>query len=593
MNGNTNESPPSAKIPAVSVIVPAHNDEKYIAECLDSVLAQTFQDYEVICIDDGSADGSLSIFEDYARRDTRIKVMHQENQGVVSARNNAIAAARGEYVLPLDSDDILAPECIEALHNFITTHDYAIVCPGAQHFKDTDEGRIYLPYYFWKPTKWNNYRRFIGHNSSMYPKAFWEKYGGYDHLFDSGMEDYDFWLNFIDDGQKAILLHDILFFYRVKSNEESRCRQCGRRVAKKVYKQLRANMRRKHPKIIIYKTLYNITRFFFRWQETDRGLTLRILRIPIYRKANGGLTAAQKPAKGNNGMNTGTNESPPIAKGPAVSVIVPAHNDEKYIAECLDSVLAQTFQDYEVICIDDGSADGSLSIFEDYARRDTRIKVMHQENQGVVSARNNAIAAARGEYIFPLDSDDMIAPDCLGVLHNFIATHDCAVVCPGARFFRDHDTGRTYHTWYLPKPTKWNMYGRHTGIHNSSMYPKALWEKYGGYDHLFDNGKEDFDFWLNFIDDARKVVLIPDPLFFYRQKPADESRVKRCSYRVAKQARKQLGINLRRKHPKKIVRRALYNITRHFFAYKATELGLTLYIFRIPVYRRSGECIGP
>jgi hypothetical protein len=128
------------------------------------------------------------------------------------------------------------------------------------------------------------YKRFIGHNSFMYPKALWEKYGGYDHLFDRGLEDYDFWLNFIDDGQKATLLHDILFFYRIKPDGESRCAQCNRRIAPKVRKQLEISLRRKHPKIIIYKALYNITRFFFRWQETDSGSTLRILRIPVYRR---------------------------------------------------------------------------------------------------------------------------------------------------------------------------------------------------------------------------------------------------------------------------------------------------------------------
>jgi glycosyltransferase involved in cell wall biosynthesis len=287
MNTGMSEDPPSAKSAktlAVSVIVPAHNDEKYIAECLDSVLAQTFQDWEVVCVDDGSSDGSLSIFQDYARRDARIRVMSQANQGVVAARNNAIAAARGEYVFPLDSDDVIAPECLGALHGFITTHDCAIACPGTQYFRDLDSGRTWLPDHFWKPTKRNMYKRFIGHNSFMYPKALWKKYGGYDRLFDRGMEDYDFWLNFIDDGQKAIVLRDILFFYRLKPDGESRCAQCGRRIAEKVYKQLKTSLRRKHPKIIMYKALYNITRFFFRWQETDSGSTLRILRVPVYRR---------------------------------------------------------------------------------------------------------------------------------------------------------------------------------------------------------------------------------------------------------------------------------------------------------------------
>jgi glycosyltransferase involved in cell wall biosynthesis len=292
MNTGTNESPPSAKTLAVSVIVPAHNDEKYIAECLDSVLAQTFQDYEVICMDDGSADGSLSIFEEYARRDPRIKVMHQENQGVVSARNNAIEAARGEYIFPLDSDDIIAPGCLGALHDFITTHDYAVVCPGAQFFRDLEAGRAYYPWDRPKPTRWNMYCLNIGlHNSSMYPKSLWKKYGGYDHLFDGGAEDFDFWLNFIDDGQKAVLLDDILFFNRLKPSGESRAKQyggrMGKREVKRLHRQMRANQRRKHPKVAIYKTLFNLTRHFFRWKVAGASSTLHILRIPVYRRGGG------------------------------------------------------------------------------------------------------------------------------------------------------------------------------------------------------------------------------------------------------------------------------------------------------------------
>jgi hypothetical protein len=121
-------------------------------------------------------------------------------------------------------------------------------------------------------------------------------------MFDKVAEDYDFWLNFIDDGQKAVLLDDVLFFNRLKPIAESRSKIYGERMVKKEHKllrkQLRANMRRKHPKVAIYKTLFNITRHFFCWRATERGMTLHILRIPVYRKANGGLIAGQKTTEG-------------------------------------------------------------------------------------------------------------------------------------------------------------------------------------------------------------------------------------------------------------------------------------------------------
>src|SRR5574344_179901 len=93
---------------------------------------------------------------------------------------------------------------------------------------------------------------------------------------------------------------------------------------------------------------------------------------------------------------------------PKISVIVPVYNTEKYLAESLDSVIRQTFKDIEIICVDDGSTDNSSNILSKYAKKDSRIKVISQKNQGVITARNNAIKQAEGDYIYTLDSDDVI-----------------------------------------------------------------------------------------------------------------------------------------------------------------------------------------
>lgn len=100
----------------ISVIVPVYNVEKYLAACLDSVLMQTVNGMEVICVDDGSTDGSSRILEQYAARDARIAVLRQPNGGLSAARNAGLSAARGKYLMFLDSDDKLAaPDVLEAL----------------------------------------------------------------------------------------------------------------------------------------------------------------------------------------------------------------------------------------------------------------------------------------------------------------------------------------------------------------------------------------------------------------------------------------------------------------------------------------------
>ena len=89
-----------------------------------------------------------------------------------------------------------------------------------------------------------------------------------------------------------------------------------------------------------------------------------------------------------------------------VSVIIPVYNVEKYLAECVDSVLAQSCQNYEIILVDDGATDSSGRMCDEYARKDSRIRVIHQSNGGLSAARNAGLDAAQGEYVYFLDSDD-------------------------------------------------------------------------------------------------------------------------------------------------------------------------------------------
>ena len=98
---------------------------------------------------------------------------------------------------------------------------------------------------------------------------------------------------------------------------------------------------------------------------------------------------------------------------PAISVVIPVYNVEAYLKECLDSVLAQTETNIEIICVNDGSTDGSRTILEDYSKLDERIRIIDKENEGLSSARNSGLDAANGEYLYYLDSDDKIRSDML------------------------------------------------------------------------------------------------------------------------------------------------------------------------------------
>ena len=202
-----------------------------------------------------------------------------------------------------------------------------------------------------------------------------------------------------------------------------------------------------------------------------------------------------------------------------ISIIIPVYNTEKYIAETLDSVIKQTFTDWEAICIDDGSTDDSLNILKRYAKKDDRIKIITQKNLGVVSARNNAIAQAKSEYIYPLDSDDIITTDCLEKLYNAMISGKGDIITNRVMYF-----GRETHEFELHNPTIYNMLHQNCLV-NAALFRKSDFDLVGGYDTEFNIALEDYDFWLNMvINHKKKIYRIPEILFYYRLKDKKEAR---------------------------------------------------------------------
>ena len=120
----------------VSVIIPVYNAEKYLRECLDSVINQSLQDIEIICVDDGSTDNSLSVLQEYAVKDTRLKIVEQSNQGAAAARNAGMAAAQGEYLSFLDADDFYCPEALQKAYNSAISVNADMVVFEADFFDD-------------------------------------------------------------------------------------------------------------------------------------------------------------------------------------------------------------------------------------------------------------------------------------------------------------------------------------------------------------------------------------------------------------------------------------------------------------------------
>lgn len=123
----------------VSIVIPVYNQEEYISSCLDTVCAQTYPNIEILVVDDGSWDKSAEIIRSFAERDGRIRYLYQENQGVSVARNTGIAAAKGEYIIFVDGDDMISPELVEKAVGKMEETGADLVSFGAE--KLTDNGK--------------------------------------------------------------------------------------------------------------------------------------------------------------------------------------------------------------------------------------------------------------------------------------------------------------------------------------------------------------------------------------------------------------------------------------------------------------------
>ena len=204
------------------------------------------------------------------------------------------------------------------------------------------------------------------------------------------------------------------------------------------------------------------------------------------------------------------------------SFIIPIYNVEQYLLDCLNSVIAQTYPDYEVICVNDGSTDGSLAILEDFQKKYNQVKVITQHNKGLSGARNAGIQAAKGDYLFFLDSDDWIETDTLKILAEKQNGED--LLCfNGRRCFEDGTTeepdsgieesqltGWEYYNKYALLPRKFHfvctvlrLYRREYLLKNNLLFEEGIYHE----DNLFTPLACYF---------AKSVKVIPDILYVYR-----------------------------------------------------------------------------
>ena len=229
-----------------------------------------------------------------------------------------------------------------------------------------------------------------------------------------------------------------------------------------------------------------------------------------------------------------------MLKSPLISVVVPIYKVEKYLPQCIESIINQTYQNLEIILVDDGSPDNCPQICDEYALQDSRIKVIHQINGSLGNAYNNGIAAAKGDYIGLVESDDFIEPDMYKCLLNSAITYDSDMV--KCDFF-------DYNSYRQPQDAEYNILKGLTPENRSfdiTQYPslmnfhssvwatlyKANFIKQLKFTETKSAAYQDLSFMFEALVKADRISAVHKSLLHYRQEPGNMSSTTRTDSRL-------------------------------------------------------------
>ncbi len=252
-----------------------------------------------------------------------------------------------------------------------------------------------------------------------------------------------------------------------------------------------------------------------------------------------------------------------------VSVIIPCYNQGQYLQEAINSVKNSTYDNIEIIVVNDGSTDNTKEIIDNLENEYPDIKFITIQNSGVCKTRNLGIANSTGDYILPLDADDKIGTEyiekAVQVLDN---NKNTGLVYCNAEFF-----GSIQKKWDLKPATTENMLVQNR-IFPSAMFRKETFNQIGGYKPEMETGCEDWELWLSIIESGAEIYKLPETLFYYRKsenertkishRPLNYIKIRLNIIKFHKNLYKQYGIKVYFKLLFMVVKNLAYNIYNNF-----------------------------
>lgn len=431
---------PNEKDFLISIVIPIYNAEKYLEECLNSIKNQTYKNFEVIMVNDGSKDDSETICMNFLRSDSRFRYLKKENGGVSSARNVGLDNVEGDYITFIDADDWVDENHLEILIDGIIKNNCEVAISSYMRFINTRDTYLINIYsnqekYLLNYGKMNREKfltelpKLISINNSFncaVSKLFSRRLVE-DIRFDSNIiyaEDLDFYFKLYLKANNFIFINAETYIYR--QHDES---------TTSGFSQIHAEQ-----ELSVFKKMY------------ETALILGIPTVNYVRKLqtlidfrndfleNKELLAEYKQF---------LSDAREIQTYPQklISIIVPIYNVYPYLQLCLESIENQTYPHFEVLLINDGSRDDSKDICQEFINKDKRFRYFEQENLGISAARNTGIVHSNGEFITFIDGDDFIDPNYLEELYHAALKNDSEIVVASYKAFNEEDNNYYIHVF--------------------------------------------------------------------------------------------------------------------------------------------------
>lgn len=415
----------------VSVIISVRGEENGLRRTLDSVLSQSLVEYEIICAEGGASSSAL---RECAEHCERLRIVTPKNLSAGAARDAGVDAAAGEYAIFLDAGDRLLPDSLRRLYDTAVKNKLDFV-KGAVRLKDARSGETELPALWnhrdcpklWTVTAFAEApRELLEMGASvygLYRTEFMRQSGlAFSPLPDGGERSFS--VSCLAAAQR-LMITDIPVAERCAAEAESPSFE-QRIVSYASVREAAATLPQATARLVCRRELNCFFEEYFRRLERGKNVYALHERIKefvwsfdaddvgedfiaafAYKDYFWTLKNLCLPPRFEERRGSAAEERP------AVTVVMPVYNAQRYLCEAVESVLRQSLTSFELLCVDDGSTDDTPDILREYAARDGRIAVMTQERAGAGVARNLALDAARGEYVTFLDADDALNADYL------------------------------------------------------------------------------------------------------------------------------------------------------------------------------------